>query len=176
VRSAGTHAHTPAEKRTRLEGRLSTARIAAWNACTRSSSGGGATAIARMGAAGRRPRSPSPATAYPRHEGRVTTAHHKPPRDGSPRDAPRRKGRSCTPGWRRDARSACCSTARRRVIPSPPCTLARSLLWRGHWVVAAWGGHGPDSRRHGATRRRPWGGGGAARPASSGSKARAQAG
>jgi hypothetical protein len=34
----------------------------------------------------------------------------------------------------------------------------------------------PDSRRHGTTRRRPWGGGGAARPACSGSKARTQAG
>jgi hypothetical protein len=34
----------------------------------------------------------------------------------------------------------------------------------------------PVSRRHDATRRRPWEGGGAARPTTSGSKARTQAG
>jgi hypothetical protein len=59
------------------------------------------------------------------------------PRGDSPRDATRRKGRSCTPGWRRDDRSAQCSTARRGVFPSLSCrlspnpTLAEALGRRG---------------------------------------------
>jgi hypothetical protein len=36
--------------------------------------------MARVGAAGRLPRSPAPATEYPRHEGRFTARHHMPPR------------------------------------------------------------------------------------------------
>jgi hypothetical protein len=59
------------------------------------------------------------------------------PRGGSPRGATRRKGRTCSPGWRRDARSAWCSTARRGVFPSPSCrfspnpNLAKALGQRG---------------------------------------------
>jgi hypothetical protein len=36
--------------------------------------------MASVGAAGRLPRSPAPATEYPRHEGRFTARHHIPPR------------------------------------------------------------------------------------------------
>jgi hypothetical protein len=36
--------------------------------------------MARMGAAGRLPRSPAPATENPRHEGRFTARQHTPPR------------------------------------------------------------------------------------------------
>jgi hypothetical protein len=56
------------------------ARDAAWNARALSSTGGEATATARVDAAGRLPRAPSPETEYPRREGRFTARHHMPPR------------------------------------------------------------------------------------------------
>jgi hypothetical protein len=65
------HTHLHLQNANTAQGRRSTERLAARHGCTRSPWGGGVTAMARMGAAGRRPRPSPPATAHPRHEGRV---------------------------------------------------------------------------------------------------------
>jgi hypothetical protein len=176
VRPARTHAHTPAEKRPRLEGRLITAPNAAWNASTRSSTGGGSTAMARGGAAGRRPRTPSPATGYPRHEGRVTAKHHKSPRRlAQRRDAAERALLHTGLAARRAFGTVLDDATRGVPQPflqtSPEPNLGEDTGSSRLGVATA-----PGSHRLGAKRRRPWGDGGAAHPAPSGSKARAQAG
>jgi hypothetical protein len=96
--------------------------------------------LARMGAAGRRPRAPSPAT--------ETSTARRPGHSNATlalaaaRLEARRGGKAnLLTGWRRDA---CCTTARRGVFPSLSCRSSlRPKNWRKHWDDAAWGSHVP---------------------------------
>jgi hypothetical protein len=79
------------------QGRCITEGLAARDACTRGSPCGGTAAMARLGAAGRRPHAPSPASDNPQHEGRVTAQAPFPPA-ARPGTARRRQGPD-SPAW-----------------------------------------------------------------------------
>jgi hypothetical protein len=162
--------------RPRLEDRLNTTQLSAWNARTRSSTGGGATAMARWGAAGRRPRSPPPATESPtaRRPGH-SSASQAP---AAARLEARRGGKAnLLTGLAARRAFGAMHDGAARGVPQPflqkfPWT----QLWRKHWDDAAWGSHDPrlplaqrDAAAPMGRRRR-----GASN--TSGSKARAQAG
>jgi hypothetical protein len=160
---------------TRLES-WPAAQNAAWNASTQSSAGGEATAMARVGAAGRLPSSPAPATDYPRHEGRVTAKLLMPPRRLASRRNAAERANLLTGLAARRAFGAVLDGAARgvpqpflQIFPEPKLGESTGTTRLG--VATA-----PGSRWQDATRRRPWGDGGATRSAMSGSKARAQAG
>jgi hypothetical protein len=112
----------------------------------------------------------------PRHEGRVTAAHHKPPRRlASRRDEAERANLFTGLAARRAFGTMLDGAA--RGVPQPFLQMfPRTQIWRKHWDDAAWGSHDPRlplAQRDAASpmrrRRRDALGHG-------GSKARAQAG
>jgi hypothetical protein len=132
--------------------------------------------MARVGAAGRLPRSPAPATEYPRHEGRVTAEHHMPPRRlAQRRDAAERAFLHTGLAARRAFGAVLDGAA--RGVPQPFLqTFPEPNLGGSTGMTRLGVATAPGSRWQDATRRRPWGGGGATRSATGGSKACAQAG
>jgi hypothetical protein len=141
-----------------------------------SSTGGEATATSRVGAAGRLPRTPVPATEYPRHEDRVTAKIHKPPRRlASRRDAAERANLLTGLAARRAFGAVLDGAA--RGVPQPYLQMLPEPKFGDSTGTTRLGvATTPGSRWQDATRRRPWGGGGATLSVTGGSKARAQAG
>jgi hypothetical protein len=183
VRPAGARAHHHLQQPTHgTKAGFTAARDTAQNACWRCPTGDEATATARMGAAGRRPRHQI-LRKSPRLRGRVHITRHASTCGGSPRGALRRKGQARSPGWRRVARSARRTTARHPtarhgVFPQPHLQKLQEPHRNGDSTggVTAWGSHDPRlplTRRDTAS---PLGRRRRARSDRGGSMARAQAG
>jgi hypothetical protein len=104
--------------------------------------------MARWGAAGRRPRSPPPATERPtaRRPGHSNASQALPRQLTQELAAAERQ--TCSPGWRRDARPARRTTAQRTTtrhggFPSPTCRSTLIPKRRQHRDVTTWGSLDP---------------------------------
>jgi hypothetical protein len=131
--------------------------------------------MARWGAAGRLPRTPVPATEYPRHEGRVTAKIHKAPqRLASRRDAA--EGANLLTGLAARRAFGTAHDGAPRGVPQPYLQMLPEAKFGDSTGTSRLGvATTPGSRWLDTTRRRPWGGGGATRSVTGGSMARTQA-
>jgi hypothetical protein len=169
------HTHLHLQNANTAQGRRSTERWAARHGCTRSPRGGGVAAMARMGAAGRRPRPPPPA-----QHTHGTKAGFTAVRDTAQKGTlDIRAG-----GASRARRGARRRSAQRRGATrgDPPAHLQKRQespqKRRQLWDITAWGSLDPRLPLHSATRRvaaSPMGRRRRARTNRSGSKARTQA-